>query len=101
MSGAWHVSHPLSVYRIALPADAALDKAGVWAAPVAAESPLLSAATLAKLQPSEAAYVPLLAQVLLLQHSKRLKSGGDWYERSDAGCPVLGSDVVKACPGQP
>lgn len=56
-------------------ADAALDKAGVWAAPVGPDSPLLSAATLAKLQPVEAAQVPLLVQVLLLKHSKRLKAG--------------------------
>jgi hypothetical protein len=42
---------------------------------VAADSPLLSTATLAKLQPPEAALVPRLARVLLLQHSKRLKQG--------------------------
>jgi hypothetical protein len=58
-----------------LPADAVLDKAGVWGSPVSAESPLLSAATLAKLSPAEAALAPQLAQVLLLTHSKRLKGG--------------------------
>jgi hypothetical protein len=47
----------------------------VWGGPVSADSALLSAATLAKLQPAEAARAPLLAQTLLLQHSKRLKGG--------------------------
>lgn len=54
--------------------DAALDKAGVWGTPLSKDSPLLSAATLAKLSPAEAAHAPLLAQALLLQHSKRLKA---------------------------
>lgn len=55
--------------------DAALDKAGVWRGPVSADSPLLTPATLAKLQPSEAALVPALAHVLLLQHGPRLEGG--------------------------
>jgi hypothetical protein len=57
------------------PADAVLDKACVWGAPLAPDSPLLSAATCAKLSPAEAAQVPRLAQVLLLQHTQRLKKG--------------------------
>lgn len=53
-----------------------LDKAGTWDKASAADSPLLAAAILAKLPAAEAALAPQLAQVLLLQHSKRLKKGG-------------------------
>ncbi|KAF8055816.1 hypothetical protein HT031_006591 [Scenedesmus sp. PABB004] len=54
-------------------AAAALAKAGVWDAPLAADSPLLSAATLAKLAPADAAPAAELAQTLLACHGDRLQ----------------------------
>jgi hypothetical protein len=55
--------------------DAALDKAGVWAAPLAADSPLLSAATLAKLPACDAVPAAELAHTLLAHHRARLQPG--------------------------
>jgi hypothetical protein len=57
-------------------ADVVLGKAGVLGgAPLAADSPLLSAPTLAKLSPADAAPAAQLAQCLLQQHSQHLKQG--------------------------
>lgn len=76
--------------------DAVLDKAGVWGAPLAPDSPLLSAATCAKLSPAEAAQVPRLAQVLLLTHQQRLKKG----ETTAAVCALRGWGLWQSRTGQ-
>lgn len=55
--------------------DAVLDKAGVWTTALAADSPLLSAATLAKLPPADAVPAAELAHTLLAHHRKRLQPG--------------------------
>lgn len=56
-------------------AGAVLDKAGVWTTALAADSPLLSAATLAKLPPADAVPAAELAHTLLAHHRKRLQPG--------------------------
>eukprot|EP00775_Hariotina_reticulata_P008383 gene8383-8567_t len=56
-------------------AGVVLAKAGVWGPPLAADSPLLSAPTLAKLSPADAAPAAQLAQCLLQQHGQHLKQG--------------------------
>lgn len=68
----------------------------MWGGPVSAESPLLSAATLAKLSPAEAALAPQLAQVLLLQHNTRLKGGEPGVGWGGAGVEVLRVDAFTA-----
>lgn len=55
--------------------DAALDKAGVWGAPLAHDSPLLSSATLAKLAPADAVPGGELGALLLSKHGARLQGG--------------------------
>lgn len=58
-----------------LAAGVVLDKAGVWGQPLAADSPLLSAPTLAKLSPADAAPAAQLAQCLLQQQGQHLRQG--------------------------